>query len=374
MKDIYEWMNTQNILKYYGSNLDLRLDSSEFYDFELVKTAADFDEDVINFQVPINYSGLVINSECITGTSLNSIKPWVLEINKPYSGYSCDFNIRRRTERGWTLDFIFNKETLPWTSGSTFYYWGISGETIEKNYLDNNLSFSFTDDGRIKWEAYRYSGYCQTDSGYTETSYISSGQTGILCSGGTSNDFNITIVFQRNNRYENCDLANMGGWNDLLTGYTVTNPYSVISGDTEVIEEYEVLNPRWSAERSRRLGTLIIYLNGRPIYKLRNWEEVIPSTRESDNPIVQVWGGGTTGITDLHTGTTSFNLKQIKYWEEPLSFPKIKHHYLSVNKPTYTINECSDDCVDNVSFFTSTGILTEEGDYILTEDEYVLTF
>lgn len=361
-------MNTQNILKFYGSNLDLKLDSSEFYDFEIGKTLMDFDDDLINFGLSLGYSGLVINSECITGTSLNSIKPWILEINQPYSGYSCDFNIRRRTERGWTLDFIFNRENLPWTSGSTFYYWGISGETEEKNFLDNNLSFSFTDDGRIKWESYHYSGYCETTSGYTETSYITSGQTGVLCTGGTSNDFNITIVFQRNNTYLNCDLANMGGWNDLITGYTVTNPYEVLTGATEIINQYEILNQKWLNERNRRLGTLKIYLNGRPIYRLKNWEEIIPSERESINSLVQSWGGGTTGINDLHTGITSFNLKKVKYWEEPLNYPKIKHHYIVNNKNEFQINECVEDCVDDMSLIINNGVLTENGNFIVTED------
>ena len=72
-----------------------------------------------------------------------------------------------------------------------------------KLFCDNNLSFSFTDDGRIAWKTIRYTGYCETISGYTTESYISSGQTGVLCSGGTSNDFNITITFKRNKRLVN---------------------------------------------------------------------------------------------------------------------------------------------------------------------------
>ncbi len=66
---------------------------------------------------------------------------YILESGDPY--------IRKRTEKGWTLDFVFNRDGIDWSGGTTFYYWGISGETEQENYADNNLSFSFTDDGRV---------------------------------------------------------------------------------------------------------------------------------------------------------------------------------------------------------------------------------
>lgn len=389
-------MNTQNILKFYGSRLDLKLDSSEFYDYELGKNEIDFDTEVIDFDSFITYTGLTINSNCITGTTLDVIKPWVIEINKDYTGYTCDFNVRRRTEKGWTLDFVFNKETLPWVSGSTFYYWGISGETNEDYFVDNNLSFSFTTDGRIKWESYRYSGYCDNTSGFTESYYISTGQTPVLCSNGTSEDFNITIVFDRNRRYTNCDLENEGGWNDLIlgpypisytgntgstttqiiTGYTIiTELTDYITGGTGTTQYTERISSKWLNERDKRLGTLKIYLNGRPIYKLKNWEEIIPSVRESTNPIVQIWGGGTNGYLDLHTGNTEFTLYQIKYFEEPLDFVHVRHHHITEIINNFSIVDCVSDCVDNVILYTDTGvILTENEQDIVTEDLNLLIF
>jgi hypothetical protein len=366
-------MNSQNIFKFYGSKLDLRLDSSEFYDYELGKVDADFDSDVIDFDNEITYSSLVIDSDCLS-TDLDTIKPWVVEINEDYTGYTCDFLVRKRTEHGWTLDFVFNREDLPWVSGSTFYYWGISGETEPDYYLDNNLSFSFTTDGRIKWESYRYSGYCDSTSGYTETSYISSGQTDVLCTTGTSEDFNITITFKRNYKYSGCSITNEGGSNDLITGYTVTNPYDVITGATEEFELIEVLNKNWNSEKDRRLGTLKIYLNGKPIYKLKNWEEIVPSTRNSTNPIVQSWGGGTLYSGNLHSGTTEFNMKRVLYFEEPLNYPNIFHHYKVSTAPLYNIIECNGDCIQNITFMSGTGVLTEEGDYLMTEDNNILVY
>ena len=160
-------MNTQNILKYFGSKLDVKLDGSEYYDYELGKIEDDFDSDVLDFNTLIVYSGLTIDSDCLND-DLNIIKPWYVEIGVPYTGYSCDFTVRRRTEKGWTLDFVFNKENRDWVDGGTFYYMGIINETDPKNFIDNNLSFSFTSNGEIMWETYRYSGYCDTVSGYTD--------------------------------------------------------------------------------------------------------------------------------------------------------------------------------------------------------------
>jgi hypothetical protein len=54
-------MNTQNILKFYGSKLDLKLDSSELYDFELVKTTIDYNTDVLDLTNEITYPSLIID-------------------------------------------------------------------------------------------------------------------------------------------------------------------------------------------------------------------------------------------------------------------------------------------------------------------------
>jgi hypothetical protein len=54
-------MNTQNILKFYGSKLDLKLDSSELYDFELEKTNIDYNTDVLDLTNEITYTGLTID-------------------------------------------------------------------------------------------------------------------------------------------------------------------------------------------------------------------------------------------------------------------------------------------------------------------------
>lgn len=363
-------MNTQDILKFYGSKLDIYLDQSEYFDYEIVKNDLDYSTDILDLSTPITYDTKIIDSSCLTGLTT----PWEIPINENYTTDNCDFTVRRRTENGWTLNFVFNRENLPWSSGNTFYYLGLVDETIEDNYMDNNLSFSFTTDGRIMWKAIHYSGYCSTDSGYTGSSYTVSGQTGVLCTGGTSDDFNITITFERNKNLTLCNLVNDGGQNDLITGWTVTNVLDVMTGATEDYTIIEGLSYKWWDERYNRLGTLKIYLNGRPIYKLKDWEEIIPSQRNSENLLEQIWGGGTTGSGDIHEGDTFFNLKRVQYFEEPLDFLHVRHHYLTSIKPQYSITECVSDCTDSATSLTDGVLLTESGDFIVTENNDIIVF
>lgn len=373
MKDIYINMNGQNILNYYGTKLDLKIDNSELHDYQISKNQGDFNTDILDISTPIVYSSLVFYSSCLN-TPINDQKPFINPINTGITVDNCSYTIQRRTEKGWTLDFVFNRNNTDWTDNNVFYYLGIQNEPNQLNYLDNNLSFSFTKNGEISWEAVKYSGYCDTNTGYTESFYISSGITPTLCFNGTSNDFNITITFDRYKYYQNCDIENMGGQNDMITGYTVTNIYGTITGDTEQYTLTEVLNKKWSDERDRRLGILKIYLNGRPIYKKTDWEEVIPSQRSSLNPMGQIWGGGTTLSGGIHNGTCSLYIKNVEYFEEPLDFVHVRHHYLSTIKPNYYITECSEDCVDILNIGNNNILSSEDDLIILTEDDDIIVY
>ena len=238
-------MNSQNILRFYGSKLDIKLDSSEFYDFEIDKLGVDYDLSLLDLSTPITYTSLKIdeslddNSSCsrstiriveynntvnddsyiysgltltldyedfvnhfsdvyihtilnndiytytgltdethyfriygynsnqsidakltgytesqiISGFSTNVIrclellgdstqccpvpqimrnKPWAIKIDEGDGNYYCLPYLDRREEKGWTLDFIFNRDSLDWSYGSVFYYLGVRG--------DNDLS------------------------------------------------------------------------------------------------------------------------------------------------------------------------------------------------------------------------------------------
>ena len=483
-------MNTQNILNFFGTKLDIKLDSSEFYDYELSKVDLDYNTKVLDLSTPITYSTLKINttledyscarntislievnntvndsdyiysgltatvdyddfvnriSTGFTNTILNSNvftytgltgethyftiqsfnnsstydtdfgvasesqlisgfttgttsvlkcverledennccplpnklsnKPWAYQFMEPFLS-GCTEHIERRVEKGWSLDFIFNRETLPWSSGGVFYYFGVRGSNTQSDYADNNLSFQFTSDGRIKWVAHHYSGYCHTTSGYTESYYIASGQTPQLCTTGATKDFNVTIVFDRYKRYINCDLENNGGWNDLLgwkiDEYSDTEVSAVTSTQlTEFEDTYEFLNKKWADERQRRLGTLKIYLNGRPIYKLENWEEVVPSNR-GVQPFIQSWGGGTGLMGNIHNGVCCFNMKSIKYYEEPLGFIHVRHNFLTrLNQYDFFI--CGEPCEDDIFSIDDGHIIQgDEGILLSNDDEHLI--
>jgi len=275
----------------------------------------------------------------------NITKPTVYDVDGVYSYDDGMFTIRERPEWGWTLDFIFSGFTG--STGNTFYYLGLLEELEVPNYIDNNLSFDFTTDRRIRWKKVTYSNPCLTGN----TTIEISDKTPILCTGGTSADFNVTIVFERNIKYTGCcELLNEGGGNDLFTGWTLSNPYDYVkvsTGQTEpqVAEHSTVwtINPKWYKERYKRLGTLKIYLNGRVLYKITNWEEIIPTDRQSTERLVQSWGGGTTGSGDIHDGITSSVIKRIAYYEIPLKYTDVRDNYLEM-KTLYSINECTSGC------------------------------
>jgi hypothetical protein len=498
MKDIYINMNRQNILNFYGSRLELKLDSSELYDYELSKTQGDYDEDVLDLNTPIVYSTLVIDTdltdfdcerttitlteydnrvnnpnypysgltttisysgftnfisnyhkriilnndvyifEGITGevhfmtitgynnplsfnpnmgnsseeiinkfndeyfkcvsklsaigssaccpiTQKLSSKPWAYQFIQPATNCSSPI-IKQRTEKGWSLDFIFNRESLPWSSGNVFYYYGVRGSTSTPELADNSLLFKFTSDGKIEYNAIRYSGYCDPSTGYSENYYTEVGITPTLCTTGLTDNFNVTIVFDRYKHYQDCDIENEGGWNDLIigphpiqytnidvtavtstqitTGYFITNSLEVLTGATPNYQYVEELNKKWNSERQKRLGVLKIYLNGNLIYKKENFEEVIASNR-GIQPFIQSWGG----IDNESGGVCCFNIKSIKYFEEPLNFPRVRHHYLTEIKPNFEITECGVKCEDELTEFVTNGLLTENGDYIINEND-----
>ena len=286
---------------------------------------------------------------CPQSPKLNA-KPWAYKFDTGSGSDNCNPIIGRRTEKGWTLDFIFNRNSNPWFLGSVFYYIGVRGENDPNNYADNNLSFQFTSDRRIKWIAHHYSGVCGTN-GYDDGFYITSGQTPQLCVTDDIKDFNVTIVFDRYKRYTECNLENDGGWNDLIpefitSDYVNTGYTGVTSTQLSVANDIEILNKKWADEKQRRLGILKIYLNGRPIYKLEDWEEVIPSDRGLQ-PYIQSWGGGTGLMNFIHQGTSCFEIKNIKYYEEPLDFVHVRHNFLT-RLNYYDFEICGETCVDDV--------------------------
>ena len=319
---------------------------------------------ITDFSTTILPGKCVFTEDCCVQDPILGVKPWSYQINHGLGDIEpkyCDYIIDRRPEKGWTIDLVFNKGLLPWSDGGVFYYLGVKGETDPSLYGDNNLSFKFSDDGRIIWNVIHYVtnptyvttttmvpnytlGYLRYETVVTTTCtdpgefIISSGSTDVLSSICTTDDFNITIVFDRDLRLTDCSIPNVGGWNDLIVDETITNPWEVVELQESPNEVFtERLNVKWDEERYGRLGTLKIYLNGRPIYKLKNWEEVIPSTR-GFQPFIQQWGGGVEGYNDIHNGDCNFNILGIKYFDEPMDFVHVYHHHITSIKPNYNIS------------------------------------
>lgn len=270
--------------------------------------------------------------------NLNNILPLENIINEVITINDCDFIVRPRTEKGWTIDLVFNNSGQTWVDNNVFYYFGIKNETVLENYVDNNLSFSLTSDHKIKWTSYKYIDVNQYKTISDETIQ--------LCDDGIINDFNITITFDRYYEFKSCELINEGGTNDLIIDSIVTNPIDVISGSTKIVTNSYGFDKKWVKEKYKRYGVLKIYFNGKPIYKKIDWEEIIPSERNSENPLVQIWGTGTTGYNDIHNGICSIDIKEINYYEEPLSYIEINKLFQEKNK-NYNFTQCN-SCVDVV--------------------------
>lgn len=300
-----------------------------------------------------------LTGTCCPIQAVLSNLPWVYQTNHGVGSDNCESIIQRRPMKGFTLDYVFNRNGLSWDN-VVFFYEGVRDEYDLDNYLDNNLSFSFTSEGRIKWQSYRYTGYCDTISGYTETYYLSTGQTLPLCTNGTSNDFNITIVFDRYYEYSGCSLANEGGWNDLIhTGLTSTTGSTIVTGET-----IEQLSSLWLKERNSRLGVLKIYLNGRPVeiddvhssirnfrnlpvYHWRDWEEIILSDR-GNQPFTHAVGGGVTGSGGIYDSVCCYSIKYASYFEENMQALDVRNRYLTITKPAFSITECWEECADDI--------------------------
>jgi hypothetical protein len=177
----------------------------------------------------------------------------------------------------------------------------------------------------------------------------------------------VTIVFDRYKHYQNCELENEGGLNDQIPEFRIYEFVDLESNSTStqiaIHNDDVILNKKWEKEGQKRLGVLKIYLNGNLFYKKENFEEVIASNR-GIQPFIQSWGG----INNENDGVCCFNMKSIKYFEEPLNFPKVKHHYLTEIKPNFEIIECNEDCLDTLLGLFSNGLKTEGGESIINEN------
>ena len=258
-------------------------------------------------------------------------------------------------------------------------------------------------------------------TGYTITEHCSTNTIFNYCS--TDNPlylnkehwFLVDCVWERSTYYDTCDLYYRGGlglisntkYVDSLSQNTVLLIEPPITHEgSPPAEQVEIvnLNEKWLIERSDRLGSLKIFVNGKLLFVINGFEEVIPRALNTDKekqlgvPFNISWGGGTQGLresttfeecptsltgmtyiqdpevmpnetlsgTSLSALTTnilieptfggSFDgaISQFRMYTEPLSVPEILHNF-DILKPNFKLfdfrcPDCSDDLINDITY------------------------
>ena len=124
-------MNTQDILRNLGISLDVRLDNSETYDYEIAGFDNDYDISLLNFNSVITFDTAIVNDLSDDETNRTTIKLCEIDntSNDPeyiYSGITYVFDFQEFVEHFNILD--------------------VSGNTIHsyENFILNNDVFTYT--------------------------------------------------------------------------------------------------------------------------------------------------------------------------------------------------------------------------------------
>lgn len=279
-------------------------------------------------------------------------------------------------------------------------------DTCEKDpkwdAVSNNLAFRLCGDPKnpqIGIRVLRFTGDCET-SGSCSTSGLTfaTGHTVIeYCSPpiytycdsinpaflNLEHWFQVDIVWERNTWLDYCDLRYRGGLDDItetvLLQSLANNSVSLIAppytrGTNDLEVDIIQLNDKWLLDSFYRKGKLKIYVNGKVIYTIDDFEEVIPRALNTDKekqvgvPFNISWGGGTQGLrenltfTDCYgtpiyqqdpeclptsdlsgttlsglttnilleqnfAGTFEGGISQFRMYVEPLTAPEVKHNF-----------------------------------------------
>lgn len=211
--------------------------------------------------------------------------------------------------------------------------------------------------------------------------------------------FQVDIVWERYNFFDECDLLWKGGLGDIteklylegLANNTVSliePPYT--RGEEALQVELINLNETWLQEGKHRKGRLKIYINGKIFYTIEDFEEIIPRALNTDKekqvgvPFNISWGGGTQGLrenltfTDMlgtgytqdpecfpindlsgttlsglntnilieqnFAGTFDGGISQFRMYVEPLTAPEVKHNFNLLKNTFRMFNPDCPDC------------------------------
>lgn len=258
-------------------------------------------------------------------------------------------------------------------------------------------------------------------TGYTITEYCSTNTIFNYCATDAPDYLNkehwflIDCVWERSTYYDTCDLYYRGGlglitdieYVDSLSQNTVLLIEPPITHEgSPPAEQVEIvnLNERWLIERSDRLGSLKIFINGKLLFVVNGFEEIIPRALNTEKekqlgvPFNISWGGGTQGLresttfeecptsltgmtyiqdpecmpnqtlsgTSLSALTTnilieptfggSFDgaISQFRMYTEPLSVPEILHNFDILKSEfvlfDYRCPDCSDILINDITY------------------------
>ena len=148
--------------------------------------------------------------------------------------------------------------------------------------------------------------------------------------------FLLDVVWKRNTILDGCDLWYFGGLGDITkrefleslannTMALIKPPYTNNKKVSETIDIIN-LNDKWLDDLKYRKGKLMIYVNGKLIYTIDDFEEVIPRGLNTDKekqvgvPFNVSWGGGTQG---LHENLVPLSCTGLTgpYTQDPELFP-----------------------------------------------------
>jgi hypothetical protein len=148
--------------------------------------------------------------------------------------------------------------------------------------------------------------------------------------------FLVDVVWERYLYFDKCDLINKGGLGDITETFylesLVNNTIALIkppyTNNKKTPEQVDIinLNNEWLLDKKFRDGRLKIYVNGKKIYTIENFEEVIPRPLNADKekqlgvPFSISWGGGTQGLHENLTFSSCSGLTS-NYIQDPELFP-----------------------------------------------------
>ena len=305
--------------------------------------------------------------------------------------------------------------------------------------MSNNISFKLCGDVKnpqIGVKVLRFTGGCETTGTcVTGKTYVTGYTIDEYCSPpiypyceivnpdflNEEHWFLVNVTWERYSWFDFCDLKFYGGLFDITkfeyleslanNSVELIRPPLTHNGKSGELIELVNLNETWLEEKKYRLGRLKIYVNGKKIYTIEDFEEVIPRGLFTDKekqigvPFNISWGGGTQGLHENLTfsscsaltsnyiqdpeclpnnilsgttlsglstnilleqnfgGTFDGGISQFRFYIDPLESDEIKHNFKLLKDKFILFDP---DCPDCDTKFCKTNDLTYEINNVIT--------